>query len=725
MLKTLGGDRLGSGNKMKVELHNYERSTHNLSDVFRSTMAPGVLVPFFKRICTNGDTWTIDLNELVKTMPAIGPCFGAYKLQADVFEIPIRLYQGILHNNWNKIGMDMSKVKLPKIQLQSCSIPYGSQTFNNYTTYQISSSSLLAYTGLRGIGNGNLQDQKIEVVERETQCVPILAYYDIFKCYYANKQEKNAYVIDTDAVEGTNGHVNTVFYIPPTWQNGEYEPNENAMGYRIDTEDIQLSTTEQAQYGTNRLCRCGSLVNGDYAPLKKGTILKIVTENEIITKGGYAPIIYAEDMNQTPPTAAFISTDDVTLCKQTIRDNVITVEITSGWPTSTNYRIKGFAYNPAISINGQLKLSAFNLDNIDEMRRQIFRETALNTTFYINQTNLMPYKVNWDTALTPADEPQTHFGKHKFPMVGLCVKTYQSDMYNNWLSSDWIDGLNGINQITSIDTSNGSFTIDALQLAHKVYNMLNRIAVSGGTYSDWQEAVYGEDATKMAESPVYCGGMSGIIAFEEIVSTADTETAAAGDQPLGSLAGKGVLTDVKGGHIEIHIKEPSYIMGIVSITPLLDYCQGNDFDITELDSINDLHKPAMDQIGFQNLMLEQMAWWGCSKRSDGTMRSDGVGKQPAWLNYMTATNRVYGDFAEKNKLGFMVLTRDYEPGDGTIQRDTEVQSVPVTDVTTYINPTKFNYMFADTRLEAQNFWVQIGINAIARRKMSAKVMPNL
>ena len=30
MLKTLGGDRLGAGKKMKVELHNYERSTHDL-----------------------------------------------------------------------------------------------------------------------------------------------------------------------------------------------------------------------------------------------------------------------------------------------------------------------------------------------------------------------------------------------------------------------------------------------------------------------------------------------------------------------------------------------------------------------------------------------------------------------------------------------------------------------------------------------------------------------
>ena len=49
----------------------------------------------------------------------------------------------------------------------------------------------------------------------------------------------------------------------------------------------------------------------------------------------------------------------------------------------------------------------------------------------------------------------------------------------------------------------------------------------------------------------------------------------------------------------------------------------------------------------------------------------------------------------------------------------------IKDLTTYIDPSKFNHIFADTRLDAQNFWVQIAAKITARRKMSAKVMPNL
>ena len=40
----IGGDRLGSGNKLRVDLHGYERSTHDLSNIMRTSMSVGTLV---------------------------------------------------------------------------------------------------------------------------------------------------------------------------------------------------------------------------------------------------------------------------------------------------------------------------------------------------------------------------------------------------------------------------------------------------------------------------------------------------------------------------------------------------------------------------------------------------------------------------------------------------------------------------------------------------------
>ena len=119
MKVTLGGDRLGSGKKMKVHLHGYERSNHNMSYLFRSTTAAGTLVPFLCEVALPGDTFDIDLEADIKTLPTVGPLFGTAKVQLDVFQAPIRLYQGQLHNNKLGIGMKMNEVKLPIIQLKA------------------------------------------------------------------------------------------------------------------------------------------------------------------------------------------------------------------------------------------------------------------------------------------------------------------------------------------------------------------------------------------------------------------------------------------------------------------------------------------------------------------------------------------------------------------------------------------------------------------------------
>ena len=50
--------------------------------------------------------------------------------------------------------------------------------------------------------------------------------------------------------------------------------------------------------------------------------------------------------------------------------------------------------------------------------------------------------------------------------------------------------------------------------------------------------------------------------------------------------------------------EPSYIMGIVAITPMIDYSQGNDWDMTNIKNMDDFHKPAFDGIGFEDSMNE-------------------------------------------------------------------------------------------------------------------------
>jgi hypothetical protein len=355
------------------------------------------------------------------------------------------------------------------------------------------------------------------------------------------------------------------------------------------------------------------------------------------------------------------------------------------------------------AINMITKVETFELNDIDEMREKILR-APLTAPFEITKDEtLKPYGqiINHDS--------ETYENNMKWSMNGLALKTYNSDIFNNWLKTEFIEGENGINDITAVDTSSGSFNIDTLILAEKVYNMLNRIAISGGTYEDWVQAVYSHEGYKRIETPIYMGGMSKEVIFQEVVNQSGTE-----QEPLASLAGRGTVGNRKrGGKITIKVDEPSYIIGIVSLTPRIDYSQGNDWDI-KLKSINDLHKPALDQIGFQDLPTWEMAAW----ESHGFWNNEitySAGKQPAWLNYMTDFNRTYGNFADPDNEMFMTLNRRYEMD----------ENYRIADLTTYIDPSKFNYIFAQTELDAQNFWVQIACDVTARRKMSAKVIPNL
>ena len=84
---------------------------------------------------------------------------------------------------------------------------------------------------------------------------------------------------------------------------------------------------------------------------------------------------------------------------------------------------------------------------------------------------------------------------------------------------------------------------------------------------------------------------------------------------------------------------------------------------------------------------------------------------------MTNVNKTFGNFAPGMSESFMVLNRNY-----SMNNADEPQ---IEDLTTYIDPVKFNYIFADANLDAMNFWVQTRFDIKVRRLISAKQIPNL
>lgn len=650
--KALGGERLGSGNKMNVTLHGFNRSSHNIGQLFKTDQAIGTLVPYFCDIGLNGTTYDIDLTTKIRTLPTNGPIFGRLKHQIDVFHAPIRLYIRVLHNNALGIGMKMQNVKLPVMKLRA---NQPDMTKDDLNSQQISQDSLMAYTGIRGLGRSKTGETSFA---RTFPAIFILMYWDTYKNYYANKQEEIGYVI----ANGKNNLTRIAF----TKKTGE--PLDQISNGTWDDGDTIIPP--------------GSIVIYTF---KNAVDKKYVESINILTNEGVESSAEFNIHNNTGEKKA------------------------TQWMGTTN---KQFSSKPTSekgtdSYEQTIELRQFELSNIDEMREAILAAPK-TVPFYIGSLNSMPYMASLADATV--NETNVNGNASWFSQAGLGIKTYLSDRFNNWLSTEWIDGEGGIADITSVDVSDGMLKMDALILAKKIYDMMNRIAVSDGSYQSWQEVVYDEKALRIAESPMYVGGMSSEIVFDEVVSNSATE-----NQPLGTLAGRGAERKARGGNsIKIKIREPSMIMIIGSFTPRIDYSQGNKW-WTRLQTMNDFHKPNLDGIAFQELITDEMAAFDTEVNTDGTITWKSAGKQVAWQEYMTNIDQSFGSFSAFRELAHMAMNRGYEHD----------STGAISDLTTYIDPTKYNVAFADAKLSAKNIWVQCAIDCIVRRKMSAKQIPNL
>lgn len=659
--KALGGERLGSGNKMNVTLHGFNRSSHNIGQLFKTDQAIGTIVPYFCDIGLNGTTYNIDLTTKIRTLPTNGPIFGRLKHQIDVFHAPIRLYIRALHNNALGIGMKMQDVKLPVMKLRA---NQPDTTKDDLNSQQISQDSLTAYLGIRGLGRSKTG---AATFVRTFPAMFLLMYWDTYKNYYANKQEEIGYVITqgqglikTITVYNANG--------APEYQTGN-EKTWKEVG--------------------------GTTLAGEW----------------------FIGVIFNDEVNES--TARSVKITPESNVSLDLKNKALWDARPTGWigkrSTSWIFTSKS-ASNPtnfqpgenAYEVNNEtISLTQFELSKIDDMREAILAAPK-TAPFDIGSLNSLPYTAS--IANATVNEKNTNGNASWFNQAGLGIKTYLSDRFNNWLSTEWIDGEGGIADITSVNVSDGMLKMDALILAKKIYDMMNRIAVSDGSYQSWQEVVYDEKALRIAESPMYVGGMSSEVVFDEVVSNSATE-----DQPLGTLAGRGAERQARGGNsIKIKIREPSMIMIVGSFTPRVDYSQGNKW-WTRLQTMNDFHKPNLDGIAFQELITDEMAAFDTEVNADGTIAWKAAGKQVAWQEYMTNIDQSFGSFSAYRELAHMAMNRSYEHDN----------TGAISDLTTYVDPTKYNVAFADAKLSAKNIWVQCAIDCIVRRKMSAKQIPNL
>lgn len=653
MKKSIGKNTLGSGGKMEVDLKTFNRSTHDLSSKWRSSAAAGTLIPFMNIPTLPGDTFDIRLDCDVMTHPTLGPLFGSYKVQLDVFEIPQRLYQGMLLQNMLGVGNEMETVVMPKIRYTVNAPGIQREVGINDQT---NPSSLLRYLGISGVGVQNVINAE-NILVREFNGVPMLGYGDIYKQYYANKEEENGYFIHTPSIV----------------------VEKNIVSVSIAGSPIQAAPAS----------------------------------GSVIWFGGAATITFTAGTAKTNPEYIIFNTNIGEISLASMYNSITVVGDTylcSGQKQYSTPTIYNWNYiQPGTNVPTETGIEQFPLTQLDQVRRAILISTP--NPLWVDGN--APYNRMLGYDFTNKRNPM------QYSQEGLFLKTYQSDCNNSWVRTTWV---NTINSKTAINVSGGLLNMNDISFYKKAWEMLNAIAVSGGTYEDYIQVNYGAEPIRMRNYPSYVGGLSKELVFQEVVGqAAAVGQGQAAQIPQGTITGKGILSGKhKGGQIRVKCEEYGYLMGIFSLTPRVEYAGFNAWH-TNIRTMADWHTPYMDGIAFQDKITEEIDWRDTAIQP-GTVNVPGsvikrsAGKQPAWINYQTAVDELYGNFAEPNNEAFMTLWRRY---------DFERIGSRVTDITSYIDPAKYNYIFAQTSIDSQNFWVSINKEITARRVMSAKIMPNI
>ena len=131
------------------------------------------------------------------------------------------------------------------------------------------------------------------------------------------------------------------------------------------------------------------------------------------------------------------------------------------WTAQNEFKISGLKEGREYELDKifnelSVGLQQWELESLDTLRDNILT-TKGNVTFSVTGIDSVPVLQQFNERY---GSDSGHL-KTTGAQFGLALKTYNSDLYQNWINTDWIEGVNGINEISPVDVSDGSLAMDA------------------------------------------------------------------------------------------------------------------------------------------------------------------------------------------------------------------------------------------------------------------------
>lgn len=167
----------------KLKVKSPKLSNHDRSYYFRTSMSVGPLFPIAVIPCNAGDDNYLEFESLVNTQALLSPLYGSFKLKIMSFFAGTSLYCPKLWRNGSMVSEDGTlDANYPLFKFPSYNYPGKDTKFA-----VIRPDQLLAYLGF----NPGYMDTNIvtNTPVRAYNALPLLIYWDIFRHYFANRQE--------------------------------------------------------------------------------------------------------------------------------------------------------------------------------------------------------------------------------------------------------------------------------------------------------------------------------------------------------------------------------------------------------------------------------------------------------------------------------------------------------------------------------------------------------
>lgn len=277
-----------------------------------------------------------------------------------------------------------------------------------------------------------------------------------------------------------------------------------------------------------------------------------------------------------------------------------------------------------------------------------------------------------------------------------------------------VTAINSYAELAALATEQGSgFTIETLRYVNAYQKFLELNMRKGFSYKQIMQGRWDIDI-RFDEllMPEFIGGISRELSMRTVEQTVDQQTSTSQGQYAEALGSKTGIAGVYGStsnNIEVFCDEESYIIGLLTVTPVPVYTQLLPKDFV-YNGLLDHYQPEFDRIGFQPITYKEICPMNIVGDDDTAQLDKTFGYQRPWYEYVAKYDSAHGLFRKDMKN--FVMSRVFK---GLPQLGHQFLLV---------DPDTVNQVFSVTEYTDKIFGY-VKFNATARLPISRVAIPRL